>query len=209
MRLCRCGAPLPVADHSRVASFCSIRCRVGAHRARHKAIPAELRALPRWTRHQAKRPITVKGRPASSIVPTTWSTYGAAAASRVGDGLGFVLNGDGIVGIDLDHCVTKGVLSPGALAILELLPDTYAEISPSGHGVRLFCRADITRGGRITVDGCALEVYGTGRFMTVTGNRLPDRPSVLADLDGAVRALLPERRSTPRSSSVSDQGVAS
>ena len=160
----------------------------------HDLIPVELRALPRWMRHKAKRPITVNSRPASSSDPTTWTTYLEAKGSTAGDGLGFVLNGDGIVGFDLDHCVTDGVLSPGALAILERLPDTYAELSPSGHGVRLFCRADVARGRRFTVDGCALEVYGTGRFLTVTGNRLPGRPSVLANLGDAVRELLSSRR---------------
>ena len=33
---------------------------------------------------------------------------------------------------------------------------------------------------RFTSRGVALEVYGTGRFLTVTGSRLPDRYSVLA-----------------------------
>jgi primase-polymerase (primpol)-like protein len=138
-----------------------------------------------------KRPVTVTGRPASSTDPETWTTFLEAKASTAGTGFGFVLNGDGIAGLDLDHCVTDGVLSPAALAILERLPGTYAELSPSGHGVRLFCRADVARGPRITVDGCALEVYGNGRFLTVTGNRLPGRPSVLADLDAAVHALVP------------------
>jgi hypothetical protein len=154
-------------------------------------IPVELRALRRWMRHEDKRPLAVNGRAGSSTDPSTWSTYAAARASSVGDGLGFVLNGDGIVGLDLDHCVTRGVLSPSVLAILEALPDTYAELSPSGYGVRLFCRADVARGRRFISHGVALEVSGTGRFLTVTGNRIPGRPSVLANLDAAVRGLMP------------------
>lgn len=157
----------------------------------HDQIPAELRALPRWTRHDSKRPIMVDGRPASSTDPATWTTYLEAKASTAGDGLGFVLDGDGIVGVDLDHCVVDGVISPGALEILDLLPDTYTELSPSGHGLRVFCRATVTKGRRFTSHGCAIEVYGSGRFLTVTGNRLPDRPSVLADHVSAVRALMP------------------
>lgn len=153
-------------------------------------IPSELRSLPRWMRHKAKRPLTVAGRAGSSTDPAKWSTYQAVRASSAGDGFGFALNGDGIVGVDLDHCVDDGVVSPAARSILRRLPGTYAEISPSGHGVRLFAHADVARGRRLTVDGCALEVYGTGRFLTVTGNRLPGRPSTLADLGSALLNLM-------------------
>jgi hypothetical protein len=153
-------------------------------------IPAELRGLRRWTRHDHKRPIKVSGKPASCTDPTTWTTYKKARASTAGDGLGFVLSDDGIAGLDINHCVVDGVLTLGALTILDLLPDTYAEISPSGHGVRLFCRANVVKGRRFTSHGVPVEVYGAARFLTVTGNRLPDRPSHLADHDVVVRALL-------------------
>ena len=39
------------------------------------------------------------------------STYSEAKSSEDGDGLGFVLNGDGIICIDLDHCY-DGAPSP-------------------------------------------------------------------------------------------------
>jgi len=153
-------------------------------------IPAELRALPRWMRHKAKRPLTVTGRSGSSTDPSKWSTYAAVRASNAGDGFGFTLNGDGVVGVDLDHCVTDGVVSTAARSILRHLPGTYAELSPSGTGVRLFAHADVVRGRRLTVDGVAFEVYPTSRFLTVTGNRLPCRPSTLADLGPALLNLL-------------------
>jgi len=109
----------------------------------------------------------------------------------VGDGLGFMLDGDGTAGLDLNHCVNDGVLTPGALAILDLLPGTYAELSPSARGVRLFCYAKVTKGRRFISQGVEMEICGTRRFLTVTGNRLPGRPSVLADHDSALRALTP------------------
>jgi len=157
----------------------------------HDQIPAELKALRRWTRHDHKRPIMTNGKPASPTDPLTWTTYAKARASTAGDGLGFMLDGDGIAGLDLNHCVTDGVLTPGALAILDLLPDTYAELSPSGRGVRLFCYAKVTKGRRFIAHGVEMEICGTRRFLTVTGNRLPGRPSVLADHDSALRALTP------------------
>ena len=48
-------------------------------------------------RHRSKVPITAQGNSASSTNPITWTDYQTASAAKVGDGLGFVLNGDGIV----------------------------------------------------------------------------------------------------------------
>jgi hypothetical protein len=153
-------------------------------------VPAELRALRRWTRHDHKRPIMTNGEPAWAMDPPTWTTYAQARASTSGDGLGFVLNGDGIVAIDLMYCVTDEDLTEGARTILDLLPDTYAELSLTGHGVRLFCYANVAEGHRLSSHGVAIQVCGRGRFVTVTGNRLPGRPSVLADHDDLVHDLL-------------------
>lgn len=154
-------------------------------------VPGELRALRRWTRHDHKRPIMTNGQSAWATDSTTWATYAETKASTAGEGLGFVLNGDGIVGLDLNHCVRDGVVSTGALAILDLLPDTYAELSPSGHGVRIFCHAKVAKSHRFSSGNVEMEICGSKRFLTVTGNRLPGRPSVLADYDTALRTLTP------------------
>ena len=153
-------------------------------------VPARLRALRRWTRHDHKRPITTNGEPAWVMDPPTWTTYARAKASSTGDGLGFVLDGDGIVSLDLSHCVIDGAPTPGAQAILDLLPDTYAELSLSGHGIHVFCYANVANGSRFDSHGVTIQVCGAGRFLTVTGNRLPGRPSLLADYDAVVQALL-------------------
>jgi primase-polymerase (primpol)-like protein len=53
--------------------------------------------------------------------PTTWSTFERACEFASTDGLagvGFVFNGDGIVGIDLDACVNDGEPEPWALEII-------------------------------------------------------------------------------------------
>lgn len=98
-------------------------------------------------------------------------------ASKVGDGLGFAL-GDGIGCIDLDHCVDDGVLADWAAAILDRLPATYTEVSPSGHGLHIWGRIPERPGRRVG----NVEVYSAGRYITVTGNRWGDCPSTLADL---------------------------
>ncbi|MFI8084375.1 bifunctional DNA primase/polymerase [Kitasatospora sp. NPDC086009] len=192
-----CGEHLR-ARHSHRARFCSGRCRVAAHRAAKRAaeamptLPDELTTSPRWIRHSStKVPLTAAGMAASSTDPKMWSTYTDAAASRAGVGLGFVLNGDGVVCIDLDHCIRPdGSLEPWAAAIVADAGTTYVEVSPSGDGLHIWGRADVRQGRRIRrPDGTAVEVYGTGRYITVTGRRHGDSPSTLGELSALVAVL--------------------
>lgn len=140
---------------------------------------------PRWIRHRSKVPKTVLGKAASSTNPRTWSSFDVAAASSVGDGLGFVLNGDGIACVDLDHCINGGVLEPWAQAILDRTPATYVEVSPSGTGLHIFGFATVGAGRNLG----GVEFYDRGRYMTVTGKRWGKSPRVLADISGLIASL--------------------
>jgi primase-polymerase (primpol)-like protein len=132
-------------------------------------------------RYSARKvPLTTTGRAASSTNPGTWSTYSEAAASKAGVGVGFVLNGDGLACLDLDHCLVDGKPTPAARRFLYKLPRTYIEVSPSGEGLHVWGRAAVPTGRRVVVDGLSVEVYGTGRYMTVTGKAFATAP--LADL---------------------------
>ncbi len=163
-----CGAEL--SHHlGRKPKFCGTRCRVKSHRGHQ--IPVELRQRDRWIRHSRKVPITVTGQIASSTNPATWSDYQTATAAMVGDGLGFVLNGDGIVCIDLDHCF-DGSPSAEAQAVIDSLPETYIEVSPSGTGLHIWGYANMDKGRRFTQNGLSVEVYPNGRYLTVTGKAL-------------------------------------
>lgn len=163
-----CFSPAPAGARGRKPRFCSTRCRVAAHR--RKTIPVELLQLDRWIRHQAKRPITVSGAWASSTNPATWSTYEVAKKSTYGDGLGFVLNGDGIVCIDLDHCIENGKASAVAQSIVDMMPGAYVEISPSGTGLHIWGRAQLGKGFRFSYQEQSVEIYPNGRYLTMTGN---------------------------------------
>lgn len=175
----RCEEPLPVRAR-RGTRFCSTRCRVAAHRA---GVPHELRARDRWVTHVAKRPLTPRGRPASSTDPRTWSPYEALDGM---DRKGFVLNGDGIVCLDLDHCLVDGVLTERAAEILARCPSTYVEVSLLGTGLHVWGRGEVPKGRRL--DG--VEVYGTGRYIAVTGARYGRCSSTLADLAEVVAWLM-------------------
>lgn len=168
MRNCEvCHSACVPSARGRKPRFCSSRCRVIAHR--RKSIPSELLLEDRWIRHSNKRPMTVEGFWASSTNPVHWSPYEVARKSPHGDGLGFVLNGDGIVCIDLDHCLIDGVATSAAQFIVDSMAGAYVEISPSGSGLHIWGRAVLEAGRRFEWNGQAVEIYPNGRYITMTG----------------------------------------
>lgn len=148
-------------------------------------IPQELRLLDRWVvwKYEPRKPGEQPGKipytpgqrnkRASSTNPTTWSTFAQAeVAYRAGgvSGIGIVLNGDGLVGVDIDHCVIDGVPSEKAMALLDKLGATYIEISPSGTGLRAIGYGEqLDAGVNGMLDGLKAEFYTTARYLTLTG----------------------------------------
>ena len=171
-----CGEELPLLAR-RHARYCSGRCRTAASRDRN-AIPREMITRPRWVRWAAsKMPLQVNGRAASSTNPATWAAHADAKAASPGVGVGFVLNGDGVMCIDLDHCVTDGELAPWAAEILASLPPTYTELSPSGTGLHVWGWGFVGRGRKIRRGDVCVELYDRGRYVTVTGKRWAGSPA--------------------------------
>lgn len=181
-----CGGSLPIMARSH-ARTCSSRCRKALSR-RH-SIPAALRERPRWVRHDdQKRPLMVRHKGyASSTASDTWATYGEARECDKGVGVGFVLNGDGICCIDLDHCLDGESLADWARDILDACPTTYVEVSPSGSGLHIWGYGTVGTGRRVR-DGRNVEFYDRGRYIAVTGNRYGTTGS-LADLSEVLATL--------------------
>ena len=182
-----CGGSVATPARGRRPKFCSGRCRVKAHRDQKRAVdgvPAELRERARWIRHQAKRPMAVGGWWASVTDSACWSSYEDAADSPHGDGLGFVLNGDGVVCIDLDDCVVDGVPNAKARELIGSLPKTYVEFSPSGRGLHIWGFASLESGRKFVRDGLKVEVYPNGRYLTVTGRAYRSAGFARLDLSG-------------------------
>ena len=80
----------------------------------YENIPAELKSLPRWVCWRfeqrggkaTKVPYTPTGRRAKSNDPATWAAFDECRAAHERgrfDGIGFQLDGSGIVGVDIDH----------------------------------------------------------------------------------------------------------
>ncbi|MFJ4925278.1 bifunctional DNA primase/polymerase [Streptomyces sp. NPDC088736] len=192
----QCAGPLPLMARAD-ARYCGATCRKRASRSRIAArqeqvaverqarIPAELASRPRWVRHKAKVPLRTDGRFASVTDPSSWSDFAAVAASRTGEGIGFVLTAsDGIVVVDLDHAVEDGHVLPWAQAIVNQLPPTYMERGRSGTGLHLWFRGAVPHGRRIRKGELAVEVYSDRRYIIV-GDRVPGTPLSLAELPDA------------------------
>jgi primase-polymerase (primpol)-like protein len=147
--------------------------------------PKELRELRQWLNWRSERdekshrsvkvpynPIT--GYKASTTNPETWGTLEQALESKekyLFTGIGFVFTSEsGIIGIDIDNCIINEKLNDVATAILEKLPPTYIEISPSGKGLHIFLMGKLPSGGNKN-SKTGVEMYGTSRYFTMTGNR--------------------------------------
>ncbi|TFY99756.1 hypothetical protein [Ramlibacter rhizophilus] len=151
-------------------------------------IPPELKELARWLVWRgAKVPYLATAIKSKADVtdPTYWSTFEQAqtAYSEGGYlGVGFALNGDGIVGLDLDKCVVGDQPDERALSLLERLGCGYIERSPSNTGLRAFGRAELNGSFKGVLEGVRFEAYASGRYLTVTGRHWKNGP--LAPLQG-------------------------
>lgn len=138
------------------------------------------RKKPNGDKVWAKMPMTVDGKAASSTNPATWASYDDVTDALIMgegfDGIGLVLGGD-LHGIDLDDCrdPATGALSEFAQEVLARV-EGYAEVSPSGTGIKIFTRTNLD-GGR-TKKELGLELYKDGRYFTVTGHGINGHDSL-------------------------------
>jgi putative DNA primase/helicase len=170
---------------------------------RIEGIPASLRAIPRWVLWRnvqrtkpnrqkvwAKLPMTVDGSAASSTDPSTWTDFDSACDGLIMgdyDGLGLVLGAD-VHGIDLDDCrAADGSLTPLAEEVLARVQG-YAEVSPSGTGIKVFALTNLDSSR--TKKDVGVELYRDGRYFTVTGHDLAQGDlSVVNDLGWLVQQV--------------------
>lgn len=175
-----------------------------------RGIPTELREVAQWLVWRGewkpgqngkpnkwnKVPFQINGSFARVNEPASWTNFPAACRAYLEShdtnsgiapfhGVGFTLTREnGIVGIDMDDAINPatGTIKSQAIAVIELL-NSYAEVSPSGTGLRLFVRGELPPKGRVRNqgDGSKYEVYDGGRYLTVTGRKLPGSPATIED----------------------------
>jgi hypothetical protein len=164
-----------------------------------ESIPLCLRVLRQWVcwRYDdrggkpTKVPVTIGGYNASSTDPTDWYSFEEVCeVAHKFDGIGFVFTADDpLLGIDLDDCLDAGRIKPWAEEVIKDLDGTYAEVSPSGNGVKFWAKAinPLASGRKVQVEDGSIEIYDRGRFFTVTGNVWDDtEPS---DKQAAIDAI--------------------
>ncbi len=133
------------------------------------------------------------GRPADHGDPSTWGTYAQAAALSKREnmpGVGFMLSpDDDLTGFDLDNCrdPVTGALKPWAAEVV-VLAETYAEVSPSGKGVRMFAQGKVAKTTKC--DPAGVEIYGGRRYLTVTGQRVEGTPDTINPAPKTLEMLL-------------------
>jgi hypothetical protein len=186
---------------------------------RWERIPNELVELQQWvawraadrpgTNKPAKIPVDPKtGKNADVSNPVTWGTFAEAKARCLQEelyGVGFVLTDeDSLVCVDVDNCRDPRTkeLTETARRFLESM-NSYAEVSPSGTGVHIWVQGDVPRNAR---QG-GIEIYKTGRFITVTGRHLnlSSPPTVALGgpaLENLFRSIASEIPSTTRNANV-------
>jgi putative DNA primase/helicase len=145
--------------------------------------------------YQAAHP----SRKAKSTDPSTWADYATAvdAAVASADGIGFCLLNSDIAAFDVDDCrnPNTGALDPWASALVKRA-GSYAEVTPSGTGIRILGIADgehIHRKLSVGSNGVSVELFRKAkRYLTVSGEQLPGTLSELANIDTVLDEVLAE-----------------
>lgn len=163
------------------------------------AVPQQLKDVPTWVcfdlEHRDAAVSKVPKNPetgfnAKSNDPSTWSNFEtcvAAVLEKRHDGINFALvRGNGIVGLDFDHCVDPetGEVHPEVKAILGQV-GSYAERSVSGSGIHVFVKAtlpeDVTWRKASLPGGGVIEIGCDRHFLTVTGDHVEGTPTTIEE----------------------------
>lgn len=138
----------------------------------------------------------VQGRPEDRNQLVDFDTAVASAKGRGFDGVGFAPLADfNVVALDFDNCVNdQGQIHPDVQAVLG---SSYAELSPSGKGIRAIFRGQL---GDLKAHGepFGFELFSTKGFVTITGDVLPGcelmgNENTVADVTPEVQALCQSR----------------
>jgi len=157
-------------------------------------VPSDLEERDQWVlwrlERMAKVPYRPDGRRASTTEPSDWSEYPKIlhvfeSQLKYWSGIGFVFTTeDPFVGIDLDDCLDEcGTPKESTRGIIERFADTYMEISPSGHGLKIWAKGQLPAAvGKVAFqDGAAIEMYDRKRYFAVTGKVFRGAPLQVED----------------------------
>jgi primase-polymerase (primpol)-like protein len=152
--------------------------------------PTEIRKRDRWVCYKLdnKCPVSpVNGMYNVDITKsenlTDYKTACLTQESHDNLGLGFVL-GDGVIGIDFDHCVVDGVIDNTVMGFIKEL-NSYTELSHSGSGIHVLLNGKLAKEGNrgSITNEIKIEMYDKGRYFTMSGNTLRGFTSMRSSKD--------------------------
>jgi hypothetical protein len=131
--------------------------------------------------------------------PQTWAPYDVARRAYeqgLADGEGLALMKSGIAAIDCDDCrdPKTSALAPWAQQLLDSC-GSYAEVTPSGEGIRIIGLASGAKLHRKlnAPDGGSVEVYRDAeRYITITGDTLTPDVDQLGNIDALCDQVVAE-----------------
>lgn len=169
-------------------------------------IPKELQAVPQWIVWKAvqvpgkakpdKKPYSAHdphGYPKDPTNKATCSDFKTAFNAYEANkdkfaGVGFcIFDTDPFTFVDVDNCLDPATdeLTEIAKTILKKF-DTYSEVSPSGTGLRIVALGKRNFTGSGTKHTGDYEIYDHTRFMTITGQSLPNYPATIEKRQDAI-----------------------
>ena len=110
------------------------------------------------------------------------------------DGVGVVLTETGLVGIDIDDCITeRRQIDPRALELIDTI-NSYSEASPSFTGLHILLAGEFD-GPDCFIDykGLKVEIYRK-RYLAVTGRRVKNTPAEIKHRQLVLDGLLARRQ---------------
>lgn len=171
----------------------------------YETVPQELKSLPNWVGWKletrdgkpTKVPYSRTGIRAAATNPQDWRNFNDVCniISSKEKGIGFVFDGNGIVGIDLDYCFNlDGTIKHEFTNVISTLK-SYTEISPSGGGLHIFIKCkehpyyskdeptdDHPEGlEHFGKKKNGLEIYSKVRYFTITGIKWNGCPSEIIE----------------------------
>jgi len=194
----------------------------------YQAIPQEMKDLSHWVNWKyywdesqqrwTKLPLNpITGTGAKQNDPATWGTFSSSCGHVWNNpdlGLGFEIGSkaagrsSGLFCVDLDHVLENGKIEDAAAREIFETLDSYTEISPGGDGLHIWIKADVTEERRKRVG--PIEMYGDGRYITVTGNLYGTRTTIeerTAEINELIDKYLTAEPKPPPSSVATNQAA--
>lgn len=168
-------------------------------------IPAYLKNIPQWVgwrwifrdNRWTKPPINMKNgdQHASSTDPSTWVSFETAISVYQNDERGFHLDGIGLAIMPTNNLVAvdwDSVFDPDTQTVLydadtaAQMLNTYIEWSPTHSGYRGFLIGRLPPTERRSG---SIEMYNSGRYMTITGHKLLYAPGTIESRQPQIEAF--------------------